>query len=208
MHARLRGLVAALSLLLPGTLAAQKVGFVNSQKILSEMPGRTATEASLRTEIEKLGAREKKMVDSLNVLMAAFEKDSAKLAQPEKVARFTALQQYDAMYRDTLQALQGEAQQKQAEAMQPLFEQIRIALEDVRAAEGYSFIFDVGQQANPIVAMDKNLDLTDKVIAKIRTMPRAPTTAGTTAPNATRPAAPAPKPAGPVAQPSGVTRKP
>ncbi len=207
MNVRSRGFVAALVLLVVSAApaAAQgKVGYVDSRKILQEMPGRNQVEAKLRTDLETLQQREKKMIDSLNVMMGAFEKDSAKLSADDRTKRFTALQQYDAMYRDTLQALQTEAQGKQAEAMQPLFDIIRIALEDVRSAEGYSMIFDLGAQVNPIVAMDKNLDLSDKVIARIRSMPAArPTTAP-----APKPVAPAAKPTGPVSQPAGVTRKP
>ncbi len=204
MLVRARGLLAALVLLaVASPLAAQqKFGFVDSRKIMQEIPGRPAAEAALRTEIERLGVREKRMVDSLNVLMSAFERDSSKLTQPERVARFTAMQQFDALYRDTLEALQAEAQQKQGEAMAPLFDQIRLALEDIRQAEGYAMIFDVGGQVNPIVAMDKNLDLSDRVIARIRTMP--PPRPATTAPAAAAP----PRPAGPVSAPAGVTRKP
>jgi Skp family chaperone for outer membrane proteins len=197
-----RGLLAACFLLVVAAmpLAAQpKFGYVDSRRILQEMPGRTQAENALRVRIEALGAREKRMVDSLNAMMASFERDSSTMAQAERVARFTALQQYDGQYRDTLEALQAEAQQMQQEAMAPLFDQIRLALEDVRVAEGLAMIFDVGAQVNPIVAMDKNLDVSDRVIARIRAMPAA---------RAAEPAAPAARPpVGPVAQPAGV-RKP
>jgi Skp family chaperone for outer membrane proteins len=205
MIVRSRGILAALVLMLAAAAplaAQQKVGYVDTRKILQEMPGRTQVENSLRVSLEVLSAREKKMVDSLNVMMGAFEKDSAKLTAEDRTQRFGALQRYDAMYRDTLEALQAEAQEIQQQAMQPLFDIIRLALEDVRQADGLAMIFDLGAQANPIVAMDKNLDLSDKVIARIRTMPAArPTAAPTAAPAA-------PKPAGPVPQPAGVTRKP
>ena len=201
-----RGFLAALAFLVVAAVPAQaqsKVAFIDSRKVLQEMPGRNQIEARIRTELEVLGAREKRMVDSLNTMMTSFQRDSAKMTQEDRVTRFTVMQQYDAMYRDTLEALQAEAQQKQTEAMQPLFDLIRLALEDVRAADGLSMIFDLGAQVNPIVAMDKNLDISDKVIARIRTMPAA---------RATAPAAdtkpPTVKPAGPVAQPAGVTRKP
>lgn len=202
MIVRSRGLLAACFLLLAAVplQAQQKFGYVDSRRILQDMPGRTQAEAGLRVQIEALGAREKRMVDSLNAMMTAFEKDSATLTQAAKVTRFTQLQTYDAQYRDTLEALQVEAQQRQQEAMAPLFDQIRLALEDVRLAEGYAMIFDVGAQVNPLVAMDKNLDLSDRVIARIRAMPvtaRPPATAP-----ANRP------PVGPVAQPAGVGRKP
>ena len=213
MIVRSRGLLAAFALLLvaaPSVLSAQqKFGYVDSRRILQDMPGRAAAENGLRVQIETLGAREKKMVDSLNTMMTSFERDSAKLTQADRVTRFTALQAYDGMYRDTLQALQAEAQQKQTDAMAPLFDQIRLALEDVRVAEGYAFIFDVGAQVNPIVAMDKNLDISDRVLARIRSMPAARTPAATpTRPPAANPATPTKPPVGPVSQPTGVGRKP
>ena len=207
MHYLSRGVLAALALLVVAAVPARaqsKVAFIDSRKVLQEMPGRNQIEANIRTDLESLGVREKKMVDSLNTLMTAFQRDSAKMTQEDRVTRFTAMQQYDTHYRDTLEALQAEAQQKQTEAMQPLFDLIRLALEDVRAADGLSMIFDLGAQVNPIVAMDKNLDVSDKVIARIRTMPAA----RTAAPAAAAPKPPAAKPAGPVAQPAGVTRKP
>jgi len=204
MTFRPRGVLAALALLVAAAapLAAQhKVAYIDSRKILQEIPGRTQVEAKIRTDLEALGAREKKMVDSLNTLMTNFQKDSATMTQEMRVTRFQAIQQYDGAYRDTLEALQTEAQQKQNEAMQPLFDVIRLALEDVRQADGLAMIFDLGAQVNPIVAMDKNLDISDKVIARIRTMPAVRAAAP-------EPKPPAAKPAGPVAQPAGVTRKP
>ena len=205
-----RGLLAALLplILLAAPAAAQtKVAYVDTRKILQEMPGRNEVEARYRSEVEGLQSREKTMVDSLNAMVAAFEKDSATLSATQRTERFTRLQEFDGRYRDTLQVLQNEAQQKQGEMMQPLFYQIKIALEDVRRAEGVAMIFDMGAQANPIVAMDKNLDLSDKVIARIRTMPQArpaqpaPTTRPPAAAPATRPPA-----AGPTGQPAGVRR--
>ncbi len=202
MNVMTRGLLAA-ALLAVGAapLAAQKIGYVDSRKILQEMPGRTQVENRMRVNLEALSARQKVMVDSLNAMMAAFERDSASLPQAEKVQRFTAMQMYDGRYRDTLQALEEEAQTQQAEAMQPLFDQIRVALEDLRQAEGYAMIFDIGNQANAIVAMDRNLDLTDKVLLRVRAnaaaRPAAPPTTPT--PAATRPP-------GPVSQPAGARR--
>ncbi|MEY2734476.1 MAG: hypothetical protein RL340_1535 [Gemmatimonadota bacterium] len=208
MSRSLRGVLAALlplTLLAAPAAAQTKVAYVDTRKILQEMPGRNQVEARYRTEVEALQSREKTMVDSLNAMVAAFEKDSATLTAAQRTERFTKLQEFDGRYRDTLQVLQNEAQQKQGEMMQPLFDQIKIALEDVRRAEGVAMIFDMGAQANPVVAMDKNLDLSDKVIAKLRTMPAA---APAPAP-AARPAAPAAapaRPAGPVTQPAGVRR--
>lgn len=204
MFVRSRGLFAALVLVIAAApvQAQARFGYVDSRKILQEMPGRQQVEAKLRTDLEVLAAREKRMIDSLNVMMSAFEKDSATLAAADRTARFTALQKYDAMYRDTLQSLQTEATTLQGEAMQPLFDLIKVALDDIRASDGLAMIFDIGGQANPIVAMDRNLDLSDKVIARLRTMPAQRPVAAPA-----RPApAPAARPTGPVPAPAGVRR--
>jgi outer membrane protein len=197
-----RGLMATLfTFAAAAPLAAQKVAYVDTRRIVQEMPGRNQAEARMRAGLEALGARQRKMVDSLNVLMAAFERDSAALSQTEKVNRFTRLQQFDQQYRDTLQVLEEEAQEQQAEAMQPLFDIIRIALDDVRAADNIVMIFDIGAQVNPVVSMDKNLDVSDKVLARIRAMPQPTVPPAPAAQQPARPAQP-----GPVSQPTGVRR--
>ena len=78
--------------------------------------------------------------------------------------------------------------------MAPIMEGLRKVLDDVRQEGGYSFIFDVTAGAF-IVSADKNLDITDRVLSKLRL----------SAPKATT--APAAKPAGPTSAPAGVTTK-
>jgi len=92
MFVRLRGLVVtALTLAAVAAPAAAqtKVAFVDTRKILQEMPSRNQVEARLRTEIDALGVREKVMVDSLNAMLTSFQKDSATLTQADRTKRFT-----------------------------------------------------------------------------------------------------------------------
>lgn len=213
MFARSRAVVLAAILVLGAAppLAAQKVAFVNSTRVLQEMPQRAAAEAQIRTALEALAARQQVMVDSLNGMLASFERDSASLTQADKLTRFQAMQAYDARYRDTLEVLERESQETQAAAMQPMFDLIRTALDDIRAAENYTMILDLSREGSQVVSFDRNLDISDRVLTRIRataaarpgaapaTTPRPPTQ--TTAPATQRPAQP-----GPVAQPSGVRR--
>lgn len=217
MSVRSSGLlfVAALLSLAASPLAAQKVAFVNTQRVLQEMPSRAQAEAQIRTSLEALQGRQQVMVDSLNGLIAAFERDSAGLSQQDKVARFQTLQAYDARYRDTLEVLEQESQQAQATAMQPLFDLIRLALDEIRAADNYTMILDLSREGSAIVAYDRNLDISDKVLTRIRAS-SAPTPARPGAAPATQrpapqtpaaaPATPRPAPQGPVSQPTGVRR--
>ena len=49
--------------------------------------------------------------------------------------------------------------------MQPILDRVKGAIEDVRVEGGYSFILNA-DEGSAIVAMDKNLDLTDRVLAQ------------------------------------------
>jgi hypothetical protein len=75
--------------------------------------------------------------------------------------------------------------------VQPILDRVKGAIEDVRVEGGYSFILNA-DEGSSIVAMDKNLDLTEKVLAKLRSGGAA-----------TKPTTPAP-----AGAPSGVTRPP
>jgi hypothetical protein len=91
--------------------------------------------------------------------------------------------------------------------LQPILDQIKIALEDVRQSTGLDVIFDVGQTAT-IVAVNKNLNISDRVIARLRVL-GAPVIAGPK--DAPKSQVPSPgaaaKPSGlPVNAPSGVGR--
>jgi len=215
MFVRSRGVVLAalLTFVAASPLAAQKVGFVNTSRILQEMPQRPAAEAAIRVALEALQARQQVMVDSLNGMLAAFERDSSALPQAEKVARFQTMQTYDARYRDTLEVLERESQEAQAAAMQPMFDLIRTALDEIRASDNYTMILDLSREGSQIVSYDRNLDISDRVLTRIRAMAttarpgtapagqRPPAQTPAAAPATQRPAAP-----GPVAQPSGVRR--
>ena len=63
-------------------------------------------------------------------------------------------------------------QTRQQELSQPVMAQIRETLEDLRKEEGYTFIFDVAA-SGVIVAADKNLDLTEKVVGRLKPIPVA-----------------------------------
>jgi hypothetical protein len=46
--------------------------------------------------------------------------------------------------------------------------QIREVLDAIRNEEHYTFIFDVGNDPGLIVAADKNLDITERVISRLK----------------------------------------
>ena len=131
------------------------------------------------------------MSDSLNGLVADFQKRSTSLTAAARETQGKGIQAKEAEYQRRTQELEQKAQGRQNELVQPILDKIKGAIEEVRVEGGYAMIFNA-DQGSPIVAVDKSLNVTDRVLSKLK---------GTTAaaPAAARPSSTSPAP-------SGVTR--
>jgi outer membrane protein len=190
--------VACAMAALPAAAQAQqiKLAYVNSQQILQQAPGRAEAEATYEREAGSYRQQVQRMGDSLNTLIQAYDKDVVTLSPAAKDTRQKAIRDKEAEYQRRAQELEQRMGARQQELVQPIMDRVQQALNDIRTEEGYTMIFDVASATPAIVSADKNLDITDKVLARLRTM-------GTTA---ARPAAP--RPAATQQQPAGVTRPP
>jgi outer membrane protein len=202
---RLLTVVGAVAVLasVPSLASAQgqKVAFVNSQALLQNAPGRADAEATFEKEMVGIRTQLTKLQDSLTAMNEAWAKEEPTLQGAAKEARLKVLREKEQNWGAQAQKLQSQAQERQEELMAPIMDNLRKVLDDVRMEGGYSFIFDVAA-GNFIVSADKNLDITERVMAKMRlSAPKAAPAART---------APAPKPAtpGPTSAPAGITKKP
>jgi outer membrane protein len=196
MRVLVRAASAALVLvvLAAGSAAAQsgqKFAYIRSSVLLEQAPGRAEAEAQFDKETGTYRDQIKRMSDSLNAMVADFEKTQASLTATVRETRGKAIQAKEADYQRRTRELEQKAQTRQGELVQPILDRVKQAIEDLRIEGGYAFVFNA-DQGSSIVAMDKNLDITDRVLAKLR---------GSTAAAAPRPATGAP-----TAAPSGVTR--
>lgn len=172
----------------PARAQAVKLGYINSAQILAQAPGRAEAEAQFDKEVVAYRAQLQRMNDSLNALAAAFDKDAPTLDSATRERRGTAVRTREQEYQNRARVLDSTMQTRQAELVRPIMDRVQKVIEAIRSEDGYSMILDVGSQASVVVAADKKLDLTDKVLARLKTMP---------APNVT---------GGPVTTPAGVTR--
>ncbi len=198
MRLFLRAAPLALALLAGTTVRAhaqtvQKLGYIQSSLLLDQAPGRSEAEAQFNRETSGYRDQIKRMSDSLNTMVAAFEKRQASLSAAAREAQAREIRTKEESYQQRTSELEQRAQARQGELVQPILDRIRLAIEDVRVEGGYSFIFNA-EQGSPIVAFDKNLNVTDRVLAKLRSG----------GPAVVRPATPAT--GAPTAAPAGVTR--
>jgi outer membrane protein len=201
----MRGLVRAtsialtLSVALAGSASAQatpKFGYVNSAAILAQAPGRAEAEAQFNTEVKAYQAQLQRMSDSLQLLAANFDKEAPKLDSATREKQASSIRTKEADYQKRAQALDQQMQTRQAELVRPIMEQLQKIIEQVRSEDKYSMIFDVGSQTSVIVAADKSLDITEKVLARLKAAPNPEIKPASKTPTTTPTATLQQKPAG------------
>src|SRR5688572_14467485 len=197
LNVRWAAAVAMLGVL-SGSVAAQqtvKIAYVNPQALFENAPGRVQAEstfaretAGFRTELTRLG-------ELLQQAVQAYQREQATLTPAQRETRERSLRAREDSLRGRQQQLEEQAARRQGELMAPIMESVRKVLEDIRVEDGYAMILSSEPGQSPILVADKNLDITERVVARLRTVA------------ASKPPAATPKPVGaPASAPSGVTR--
>ncbi len=173
-----------------GTATPAKIAYINSAALLAQAPGRAEAEAQFDREVGVYRQQIQRMDDSLKTLVAAFDRDAAKLDSVTRETRRTTIGRREVEYQQRARGLDSTMQVRQAQLVKPIMERVQAVIETIRTEDGYSMIFDVGNQTTVVVAADKKLDLTERVLARLKSqgIPVATPTSGA------------------VPQPAGVTR--
>jgi outer membrane protein len=192
---RASSIALATSLIFAGNAGAQapaaasptKIGYINSALLLQQAPGRAEAEAQFDREVGVYRQQIQRMDDSLRTMMATFDREAAKLDSITREARRTTIGQREIEYQGRARGLDSTMQARQAQLVKPIMERVQAVIESIRAEDGYAVILDVGSQVSVVVAADKRLDLTDRVLARLKSQGTPPAS-------------------GAVPQPAGVTR--
>lgn len=198
MHSIARAMLIALvptvgAAALGGAQAAQKIAYVNTQALMEAAPGRDSATAILTREGNAFQAQLQKLQDSVNSMMQKYQKEEPTLSATAKDTKQKAIQALESELQTKNQQFQQQYDARKQEVLAPITDMVKKVLDDLREEGNYAIILmnDPGQ--TPIVSADKNLDITDKAISRLR---------------ATKaPAIPATKAGAPTA-PAGVTRPP
>lgn len=210
---RMASLVAALLAGTAATAVAQqpgalKIAYVNTAALVEAAPGRAAAESTYQRETAAYSDELRKMNDSLQVLVAAYQRAEPTLTAAQKETRTRSIRAFQEQFQGRQQELQQTASQREQELMGPIMEQVKSVLDDIRSEGGYAMI--LAAEPSVILAADRNLDITERVVARLRSMPAprpgAPGAAPAAAPQ-TPANPPTARPGAPVSAPAGATRQ-
>lgn len=138
----LKKIFVAFALMLPLIAGAQsiKIGLVDAQTILQDMPAFATAQASLKSKAESLDAELNRLMKEGQTKVEEFQALPADTPEATRTRRAQEIQELDAKVTEFQQMAQQELQKAQAEAMQPIYTDINNAIQAVGKEGGYTII--------------------------------------------------------------------
>lgn len=146
------------------TFAQGKVGVIDIDYILSNMPELVSVQEELKTYGAQMDADLSKKVEEYKALVEAYKADEAEYTIAQKKAKQEELITLE----NDIQKFQQNGTKlmeiRQDELLRPLYNMIGDALDKVAAAEGYT---QVMRSTADIVYLDERFDLTTSILTEM-----------------------------------------
>lgn len=162
------GTMAALAMLLGAhspALAQAKIGYVNMQRITAQAPGTAEVSKQLESEMTQYQDSIQKLETELQQLQTQFERQQATLSASAREQRQREIQAKFQTSQQQVQQFEERLQRRRSELVSPIMKRISETVEQLRKEGNFAMIFDT---SSGIVAADPALDLTDRVLERLR----------------------------------------
>ena len=150
------------------TPAGQRLAFISSRTILDSTPGYAAAESTFYREFQGMRDEVQKLQQQLDSAVQAYDQASIALSPAAKDTKRRELQGMQDRMSQRSAKLDSIARARNQELLGPFQARINTIIQGIRAEGNYAFIFDGDAQGNGIVAADPSLNLTGRVIARLR----------------------------------------
>jgi len=164
----LKKIALLLLLAIPAGMFAQevKLGHVNSQEILSQMPERATIEKTLSDLQDQWEKEISKMREEYYAKIKEFQDKQASMPDGIKQQRQSEIADFESRINTTTQSASSDIQKKQQELFQPVIDKVKKAIADVGAEGNYTYIFDISSQSI-VYQSPKSNDITALVKKKL-----------------------------------------
>lgn len=150
-----------------------KIGYANPDRIIDQLPSFKKIQQEMQALVQQ---KEASLLGKRDTLAAGFQRYqdlSATMSASQKEEEESRLKNMNDELQEMSNAVRVEMQRKQAEMLQPLYEEVQKAIDDIAKELKLDFVFNsITSTGDAIILFaddtEKNkLDITDKVIAKI-----------------------------------------
>ncbi len=164
--------VAVVLLAAAAAPAAEKIAYINSERVLSEYEGAKDIESQVNASVSDWREQARAMETEIDGMMNDLKSQELMLSDEAVRQKQTAIQQKRAEYESFVSDVWGQgglAVRREAELWQPVIDRINSILEEIGTEDEYLMILDAAGAAPGavIVYADPSVDLTQVVIDKL-----------------------------------------
>lgn len=163
-----------------------KIGFTDVGYILTNLPEFKQIESQLKTHNTQLQNQLEAKVKELREKAAKFEKEAPTMTEVIRNSQMKDLQNLEQSIQEFQQNAQTSSQQKERTLLQPQYERIQKAIDEVRVENGFDFIFNANPEGLSVIlsADEDKYNVSDLVFKKLGVTPPAAGNAANTTPAA------------------------
>ncbi|HEX9705591.1 MAG TPA: OmpH family outer membrane protein [Gemmatimonadales bacterium] len=148
-----------------------RLAWVSSQDILRQTPGYAAAESSFNAVLKASQDELRKLQQQLDSAVQAFEQQSFALSPSARQTRQRDLQTMQQRMEQRARELDQRARDRERDLLQPIQGRVNSIIQGMRAEGNYAFIFDADAPGTGIIAADPALNLTPRVLERLRQAP-------------------------------------
>jgi outer membrane protein len=155
--------------------AQTKIGFINVDYILSQLPEFKQVETEIRSTQQQYENMLQQKVKDFQAKVADYEKNSATMADPIRIDRENTLKTEQQSIEDFRTNSSTSLQKKQAQLLQPLLKKIEDNMHTVAKENGFAYVFnsDAGAGTSPILLhAPDDANMSDLVLKKMGVTPK------------------------------------
>jgi len=157
-----------------GTAVAQdgppvdaKIVYVNVQEIVQNAPGASAARTTFEQELAQYRQELQDLTAAIDSMVSDYQRQEVMLSPQAKSDKQQEILNQQQALQNRNTELNAQAEQRQQELLQPIFERVNAVIEQVRSENGYYMVIDVAGAG--IVAADTRLDITEIVNQRVQT---------------------------------------
>ena len=139
-------------------LAENRIGFVNSQKILNDAPQAAKAKKKIEKDFEKRDQDLQRIAKQLQGMQENLDKNAVTMAESERRTKEREFGDLNRDFQRKQREFREDLSQRQNEEMASIFERVNKIIKQIAEAEKYDIIFQEAVYTNP------RIDITDKVI--------------------------------------------
>lgn len=157
----------------------QKVGYADTDYILSQLPDAKKVETELKAHGAQLEAQMKAKADEYEKKLQDFQANAAKWVDAVVKDKENELRQLQAAFQKFQQDAEASFSKKQQDLMAPLYDKVGTAISEVSKENGYTFIITLNASSgggNVLLYKDPQFDISQLVLKKLGVTPTAAVT--------------------------------